>query len=111
MAKPDQSDAAHIHPSVHRSIIVIVIVLAFAVLALFPDGDLDALGGEALAERCAVTDAREFLGREDCERLTVATGEDGGLGRLATVEGRPGRSDVDEGEAEAVSGVSSVDRE
>jgi hypothetical protein len=99
------------HPSIHRSIVVIIVVLAFAVLALFPDGDLDALGGEALAERCAVTDARELLGREDREWLTVATGEDGGLGRLAAVEGRPGRSDVDEREAEAVSGVSSVDKE
>lgn len=93
--------AAHVHTSNRRSIVIVIIVLAFAVLAFFPDGDLDALGGKAFAERRAVADAREFLGRVDGKGRAVAAGQNGGLASLAAREGRAGRADVDEGEAES----------
>lgn len=53
-------------------IVVIIISSTLRIGAVFANGNLDALAREAFAERCALTDTREFLGRVDREDLAEA---------------------------------------
>ncbi len=76
------SHFTHFH-SVFSSVILtfevdfpLVVVVVFLAVrnrlgAVLADGDLDALRGEALAQRRALNDARELLGRVDLEDVAV----------------------------------------
>ena len=57
---------------------------------ILPDGDLDPLFRERLAQVCAVNHAGKLLGREDLELIAETGGEDrGGAGvELARLQGR-----------------------
>ena len=80
-------------------LIIVRVVLAAALGVVLADRDLDALGGEALAELGALLDAGELLGGPDGEGLREGFGEDG----AGTGVERPlgGAADIDEGEFEA----------
>ncbi len=72
--------------------------LAWVVLA---DGYLDPLAGKAFAERCALADARELLGRVDLENVAKDGGEDGRLADVDRAVARLARrTDIDKGEAQ-----------
>ena len=72
--------------------------LAWVVLA---DGYLDPLAGKAFAERRALADARELLGRVDLEDVAKDRSEDGRLADVDRAVARLARSaDIDKGEAQ-----------
>lgn len=51
-------------------LVVIVIITSACLATFFPDGDLDTLGCETLAEVCAIAYTWELLGRVDLEDVT-----------------------------------------
>jgi hypothetical protein len=59
------------HTNTHRSILVVLVLVGFA---LFADRDLDALASKSPAERRAFDHAGEFLCRVDLEGLGVGPG-------------------------------------
>ena len=82
-------------------VVVVVVLVGALVWVVLPDGNLDSLAGEAFAERGALADARELLGRVDLEDVAKDRGEDG---RLADVDGAVARlarsTNIDKREAQ-----------
>lgn len=66
-----------------RLLVVVVVSAIVALAALFPNRYLYALVGKTFAERRALADAGELLGRVHLERVAKARGQDG---RLACVD-------------------------
>lgn len=67
----------------HLSIVVIVFfAIAQRLGPVFPDGDLDPLRGETLAQTRALDDAGELLGRKDLEDVRKGGGENGRRARV-----------------------------
>ncbi len=57
-------------PETPLLLVVVIVVGVLAAHAFLPDGDLDSLRSEALAEWRALADSRELLGRVDGEHVT-----------------------------------------
>ena len=82
-------------------IVVVVVLVGALVWVVLADGYLDSLAGKAFAERCALADTRELLGRIDLEDVAKDRGEDGRLADVDRAVARLARStDIDKGEAQ-----------
>ncbi len=82
----------------YSSVVLIGVPVALGVL---PDGDLDSLRCEALAQWRALYDTREFLRRVDLELVGVNEGEHGCSGLVQSTT-KSGIANVDEVHAESV---------